>query len=153
MKLGEFPMASKDCDKALELNPSFGKPFVFLACFSWTTHSLTVMLTVKAYTRKGHCQFFMKQYHKCLETYEQGLKVDPDNEELNEGLRRTMEAISRRQGATNEAEDKEAMAAAANDPEIQRIISDPMMKNVLAELSTNPAAAQGYDGLHNDTIQ
>jgi len=119
MKLGEFSMAIKDCDQCLELNPNF----------------------VKAFTRKGHCQFFMKQYHKCLETYEQGLKVEPENEELNEGLRRTMDAINKRQ---NEGDDKEAMAAAANDPEIQRILDDPLMKRALSELTTNPAALQGY---------
>jgi stress-induced-phosphoprotein 1 len=84
----------------------------------------------------------MKQYHKCIETYEQGLKVEPGNEELNEGLRRTMEAINKRQEGGNEADDKEAMAAAANDPEIQQILSDPMMKKVLSELGSNPAAVQ-----------
>nr|AAB49720.1 transformation-sensitive protein homolog [Acanthamoeba castellanii] len=122
MKLGRVPMAVKDCDKAIELSPTF----------------------VKAYTRKGHCQFFMKQYHKCLETYEQGLKVEPNNEELNEGLRRTMEAINKRQEGSSKAEDKEAMAAAASDPEIQKILGDPMMKKVLSELGTNPAAVQSY---------
>jgi tetratricopeptide (TPR) repeat protein len=41
---------------------------------------------VKAYIRKGHAYFMLKDYPKCLETYEEGLKIDPNNEELKRGL-------------------------------------------------------------------
>jgi tetratricopeptide (TPR) repeat protein len=41
---------------------------------------------VKAYIRKGHAYFMLKDYPKCLETYEEGLKIDPNNEELKQGL-------------------------------------------------------------------
>ena len=90
MKLGEFPMAVKDCDKALELSPTFGEspqtprslPFRLPSNPMARSRARACgnRIAVKAYTRKGHCQFFMKQYHKCLETYEQGLKVEPNNE-------------------------------------------------------------------------
>ena len=33
----------------------------------------------KAYHKKGDCQFFMKEYHKALESYEAGLKKDPSD--------------------------------------------------------------------------
>ena len=36
----------------------------------------------KGYSRKGHLQYFMKEYEKALETYEIGLKYEPGNEEL-----------------------------------------------------------------------
>eukprot|EP00913_Durusdinium_trenchii_P025008 g23473.t1 len=36
---------------------------------------------VKAYSRKGAAHFFMKEYHKSLQAYEQGLKLDPENQE------------------------------------------------------------------------
>lgn len=32
-------------------------------------------------------QHFLKQYHKAIDTYEAGLKLDPNNEELKDGLR------------------------------------------------------------------
>lgn len=32
---------------------------------------------IKAYAKKGDCHFFLKEYHKALETYEAGLKIDP----------------------------------------------------------------------------
>jgi stress-induced-phosphoprotein 1 len=37
----------------------------------------------------------MKEYDKALQTYETGLKHDPDNEELKDGIMRCMEAISK----------------------------------------------------------
>jgi len=120
-KLGEYPLGIRDCDKAIELCPTF----------------------VKAYTRKGHLQFFLKQYHKCLETYDQGLKLEPENAELIEGVKRTIEAINRRQDLEGEEAEKEA-SAAASDPEIQRILSDPAMRQVLQTLGSNPQSLSTY---------
>jgi stress-induced-phosphoprotein 1 len=37
----------------------------------------------------------MKEYDKGLATYEAGLKHEPDNQELKDGLRRCLEAIDR----------------------------------------------------------
>ena len=65
-KLGAMPEALKDAEKCIELDPSF----------------------VKGYTRKGAVQFFMKEYDKALETYQEGLKLDPNNPELLDGVRR-----------------------------------------------------------------
>ena len=44
-------------------------------------------------SRKGHLQFFMKEYEKAAETYEAGLQHDPNNAELKEGITRCMQAI------------------------------------------------------------
>jgi stress-induced-phosphoprotein 1 len=85
----------------------------------------------------------MKQYHKCLETYDQGLKLDPENPELLEGIKRTIEAINRRQELEGEEAEKEA-ARAASDPEIQQILADPVMRKVLSDLSSSPQAAATY---------
>jgi tetratricopeptide (TPR) repeat protein len=46
--------------------------------------------TVKAYIRKGHAYFMLKDLPKCLETYEEGLKIDPDNAELQQGLQQCL---------------------------------------------------------------
>jgi len=51
----EFNTALKDADKCLELDPKF----------------------VKAYARKGTCHHFMKEYHKAMKSFEDGLKIDP----------------------------------------------------------------------------
>ena len=52
-------------------------------------------MCLSARSRKGHLQFFMKEYDKALETYEAGLKHDPDNSELKEGIARCFEAINK----------------------------------------------------------
>jgi len=121
-KLGEYVLGEKDCDKAIELDPTF----------------------VKAYTRKGHIQFFMKQYHKCLETYDKGLKLEPENSELVEAIERTLNAINARQSTSDAQSEKEALEAASRDPEIQQILSDPLIRKVLQDLQSDPRAAQAH---------
>ena len=86
----------------------------------------------------GHVEFFTKQYDKALETYQAGLAKDPENEELKDGLRRTMIEIQRGQtGQVDEAEMKERQARAMQDPEIQNILQDPVMRQVLQDMSTD----------------
>lgn len=65
-KLGAMPEGLKDAEKCIELDPTFSK----------------------GYTRKGAVQFFMKEYEKALETYQEGLKHDPNNQELLDGVSR-----------------------------------------------------------------
>lgn len=117
MKLGEFPMAMKDCDKCLEIDPNF----------------------VKAYIRKGKIHFFMKEYHKCLTIYEKGLKLAPNNRELREGLMKTNMKIQEQQssGEVDQAQMEQAM----KDPEIQHILQDPQMNTVLKQMQEDPKFA------------
>jgi len=61
-----MPEGLKDAEKCIELDPTFSK----------------------GYTRKGAVQFSMKEYDKALETYREGLKHDPNNQELLDGIRR-----------------------------------------------------------------
>ena len=69
----QSPMHAQDADECIRLAPDFAK----------------------GYSRKGHLQFFMKEYEKALETYDAGLKHDPANEELREGKQRTLQAIAK----------------------------------------------------------
>jgi len=118
LKLGEYGLALRDCDKCIEMSPDFAK----------------------AYTRKGHALYFMKDYNKALAAYDEGLKRDPKNEELAQSIQRTIQAVQRMQ----QGGDKEATARAMEDPEIQHILMDPAMRTVLDEMKSNPAAAQAY---------
>lgn len=118
-KLGAYPEAIKDCDKSIELNKNF----------------------TKAYIRKAHVHYLMKDYYKGLEVYDAGLKVDPDNQELKEGKQQTLTAISiqARQGG-----DDEATKRALQDPEIRAIISNPHIQQVLQDLQRDPKAASHH---------
>ncbi|KAK8710598.1 hypothetical protein V6N13_145914 [Hibiscus sabdariffa] len=122
-KLGAMPEGLKDAEKCIELDPTFSK----------------------GYTRKGAIQFFMKEYDKALETYQEGLKHDPNNQELLDGVRRCVEQINKAsRGDFTPEELKERQAKAMQDPEIQNILSDPVMRQVLIDFQENPKAAQEH---------
>lgn len=122
-KLGALPEALKDANKCIEIDNTF----------------------VRGYARKGAVQFFMKDYHKALETYQAGLKYDESNQELLEGVRKCLSQIdAANRGAVSEEELKERQAKAMQDPEIQSILSDPVMRQVLTDFQENPRAAQEH---------
>ncbi|CAL5015700.1 unnamed protein product [Urochloa decumbens] len=122
-KLGALPEGLKDAEKCIELDPTFSK----------------------GYTRKGAIQFFMKEYDKALETYQAGLKHDPKNPELLDGVRRCVEQNNKAsRGELSEEELKERQSKAMQDPEIQNILTDPIMRQVLTDLQENPRASQAH---------
>mmetsp|Transcript_7514 Transcript_7514/g.22217 ORF Transcript_7514/g.22217 Transcript_7514/m.22217 type:complete len:589 (+) Transcript_7514:146-1912(+) len=123
-KLGAFPEGLKDAEECIKLEPTF----------------------VKGYIRKGGLEFVMKDYDAALVTYGQGLKVEPDNQELKDGERRTIFALNQSlggEGMTDE-ERKLKQQKAMADPEIQQILTDPIMRQVLDDFSQDPAAAQRH---------
>ncbi|XP_057977497.1 hsp70-Hsp90 organizing protein 3-like [Malania oleifera] len=122
-KLGALPEGLKDAEKCIELDPTFAK----------------------GYTRKGAIQFFMKEHDKALETYQEGLKHDPNNQELLDGVRRCVEQINKTSRGDISPEDlKERQAKAMHDPEVQNILTDPIMRQVLVDFQENPKAAQEH---------
>lgn len=122
-KLGALPEGLKDAEKCIELDPTF----------------------VKGYTRKGAVQFFMKEYEKALKTYQEGLKLDPQNQELLDGVKRCVEQINKAsRGDLTPEELKERQAKGMQDPEIQNILTDPVMRQVLSDFQENPKAAQDH---------
>ncbi|PRQ18095.1 putative 43kDa postsynaptic protein [Rosa chinensis] len=122
-KLGAMPEGLKDAEKCIELDPTFSK----------------------GYTRKGAVQFFMREYDKALETYQEGLKHDPGNQDLLDGVRRCVEQINKAsRGDLSADELKERQAKGMQDPEIQNILSDPVMRQVLVDFQENPKAAQEH---------
>lgn len=115
-KLMEWPAAKADCDKALQLSPNF----------------------VRALERRGNCYVMLKEVTKGMEDFRRGLELDPENRACKEGLQR-VEA----QMFSGGPRDEQQVANAMKDPEIQRILQDPVINNVLRNLQENPAAAQG----------
>jgi stress-induced-phosphoprotein 1 len=122
-KLGAMPEGLKDAEKCLELDPNF----------------------TKGYTRKGAIQFFMKEYDKAMETYQAGLKLDPNNQELLDGVKRCIEQTNKaNRGEISQDELQERQNKAMQDPEIQNILTDPIMRQVLVDFQENPRAAQDH---------
>ncbi len=103
---------SQAADKCIELEPTFAR----------------------GYSRKGACQFFMKEYDKALTTYKTGLKYDAENEEIKEGIDKCLAAISRfASGNATDDEIKERQAKSLADPEVQGLLKDPVMQVRLSQ--------------------
>jgi stress-induced-phosphoprotein 1 len=47
----------------------------------------------KSWARKGHSHHMLKEYHKALEAFDKGLKIDPANKDCTEGKAKTTSAI------------------------------------------------------------
>jgi len=124
IKLLALPEALKDSEKCIEINPKF----------------------VKGYIRKGTAQFLMKDFRKCLETYQLGIELEPNNPELIAGIQKAVAKIN--QGGQDEETVRKNVE---NDPELQNILRDPVMRQVLEELREDPKKAQGY--LKDPTIR
>jgi stress-induced-phosphoprotein 1 len=119
-KIMDFNGAKKQIEKALELDPKY----------------------VKAWARKGDIEFAFKEYHKALDSYKQGLELDPDNAACKEGLRKTTQQINYGRATMTDEQKKEQAAHAIADPEIQSILSDPVVQQVLRDFGENQTAAQ-----------
>lgn len=136
-KLCAWHDGMRDAEKCIELKPEFGK----------------------GYSRKANIHFFMKEYEKAAEAYKKGLEVDPTSEEMKDGLRRCLEQISRyvffafphfrwfcriARGEASESEMQERRTRAMGDPEIQQILTDPIMAQVLKDFESDPRGAQHH---------
>ena len=112
--------AVKDANEAIKLDPTY----------------------VKAYSRRATCEYFSKEYHKALATYQKILDIDESNEEAQKGLQRVARVIEGNMASGKV--DPEQRARAMADPQIKAILEDPYMQTVLREMQTDPAAFQGY---------
>jgi stress-induced-phosphoprotein 1 len=83
----------------------------------------------------------MKEYHKALECFDKGLKLDAENKECKEGKAKTMNTIQSSAYASGD-NDEERLRHAMADPEIQVLMRDPRITQVLRDMQENPKHAQ-----------
>jgi stress-induced-phosphoprotein 1 len=116
-KIMDFNGARQQIEVAVELDPKY----------------------VKAWARKGDIEVMLKENHKAMESYRKGLAIEPDNAACKEGLRKVSAMVG---SSMSEEEQKERAAHAMADPEIQAILSDPIIRQILNDFNENPQAAQ-----------
>jgi len=122
-KCAEFGPAMDDCLKATEIDSS----------------------NVKAWGRMGDIHFFLKEYHKAQDCFKRGIaegaKSGANVSVCQQGLMKTQSAISSGMfGERDEVRAKRGMA----DPEIQKIMNDPVIRKVLEDMSKDPNAQQKH---------
>jgi stress-induced-phosphoprotein 1 len=118
-KIMDFNGATTHIKKAIELDPKY----------------------VKAWARKGDIEVLMKENHKALESYKTGLELDSTNTACKEGLRKVTAMINYGASQMTEEEKMERARHGMADPEIQRILQDPIIQQILRDFNENPQAA------------
>jgi stress-induced-phosphoprotein 1 len=113
IKLLSLNEALMDCEKALELKPDF----------------------LRAHQRHCNVQVLMKRYHKALKSYENALKMFPNDSEIKEGYQKCVMKIN------EGGDDQERLQQTMNDPEIQGLMVDPRVQQFLKDLKENPNSA------------
>ncbi|KAJ1911384.1 Hsp90 cochaperone [Mycoemilia scoparia] len=121
-KLIAIPDAIKDCEKCLELDPTF----------------------IKAYLRRANIEFIKRNYADAIDFCETATEKDTEGKhkaEIEAQISNCYAAITRsNQGVTPQ----EALKRAEQNPEIQKVLSDPGMQIILQQMQTDPKAAREH---------
>lgn len=121
IKLMSFPDAVRDCESAISKDKNF----------------------LKAYIKKATAQLAMREFSNCIDTLEEAKVVDAETNEgksSGEIAQLYQKAMSQRFSKLEGETEEQAKQRFQQDPEVQRVISDPVMQNILQQASTNPAA-------------
>jgi len=121
-KLLALNEALKDSESAIKVDPKF----------------------VKGYIRKSHIRFAMREYDKALEAIGEARAADTENKHSAEISAQERKCLQATIGQQANETDEERLARAARDPEIQNILSDPVMANILQQAQTDPASLQEH---------
>lgn len=125
-KLMSFTDAIRDCDKAIEKDPNF----------------------IRAYIRKATAQIAVKEFAYALETLDLARSKDA---EVNNGSSSReidqlyMKAANQRfQPATGNETPEQTYERALKDPEVAKILGDPVLQSILQQAQNDPAALQEH---------
>ncbi|CAG8514742.1 5470_t:CDS:2 [Dentiscutata erythropus] len=114
-KLMAYEEALKDCETCINLDPNF----------------------IKAYVRKAAVEFLKKDYSKCLETCKVATNYDTEKKhtsEIQAQMKKCKEAMYQNSPESVE----ETIRKAASDPEIMKILQDPVMQQILQQCQDDP---------------
>ncbi|OQR78144.1 stress-induced-phosphoprotein 1-like [Tropilaelaps mercedesae] len=110
-KLAEPQLSLKDCDECIRLDPTF----------------------VKGYIRKGYALLGLRDTTKARSAFEKALELEPNSTEALEGFKKCAMSFGN-------VDPEEARKRAVADPEIQKILADPIMQMILEQMTQDPSA-------------
>lgn len=105
----------------------------------------------KGYLRRGLAEFYLKKHDQSEKTYKKGLELEPNNQQLQEGLQRVLEAKRTQPppqnapgGADKEKFFEQALNQLKENPETAGFFQDPEFISKLNEIKKNPQSAAKY---------
>ncbi|XP_071536017.1 stress-induced-phosphoprotein 1 [Panulirus ornatus] len=119
-KLGQYRDALNDAEKVLLFKPDWAK----------------------GYSRKGAALAYLGQLSEAMAAYQKGLQLDPNNQQLKDGLAECRSKIAQQGGGRmlNPFHDPNFMEHLKEDPRTKEFMKDPEFVKTMQELSTNPQA-------------
>jgi stress-induced-phosphoprotein 1 len=102
---------------------------------------------VRGHLRKAAVDFARKEYEDCIEACKEAQKYDTDGKssrEIQQQIQKAYAAMNPYSGGNSDESQEEVLKRAAQDPEVQRILGDPVMQQILQQMQQDPKAAQEH---------
>ncbi|KAJ8405181.1 hypothetical protein AAFF_G00321720 [Aldrovandia affinis] len=115
-KKGDYESALQDASKTIQIKPDWGK----------------------GYSRKAAALEFLKRFEEAKATYQEGLKHEPSNQQLKEGLQ-NMEARLAEKKMMNPFAVPNLFEKLESDPRTRALLSEPGYRDLLEQLRERPA--------------
>lgn len=116
-KCNNYDLALKDAEKTVELKPDWAK----------------------GYSRKGGALAYLGRYKESIAVYEEGLKLDPNNKQLQDGLSEVRSQMSQPKGFPNPFNVPDVYAKLMADPRTKQFLKDPEYWTLFHQLQENPS--------------
>ncbi|CAF3765160.1 unnamed protein product [Rotaria sp. Silwood1] len=117
-KSNKYEDALKDAEKCVTLKPDF----------------------IKGYSRKGAALSFLKRYDEAIKVYEEGLKIDPNNQQLLADLETAQKDMSggAAAGGLNFFNDPQFLTQLMTNPRARELLKDPETAMLMKMMQQNP---------------
>lgn len=116
-KANKYDLALKDAEKTVEIKPDWAK----------------------GYSRKGSALAYLGRLDESIKAYEDGLKFDPNNKQLQDGLSEVKAQMSTPKGFPNPFGEANLIGKLRADPRTKAYLDDPEYLVMLQQLQTNPS--------------
>ncbi|XP_061659303.1 stress-induced-phosphoprotein 1 isoform X2 [Syngnathoides biaculeatus] len=116
-KQGNYQKALEDACETIKIKPDWGK----------------------GYSRKAAAQEFLGRLEHAKATYQEGIRHEPNNQQLKEGLQ-CIEARLAEKSIMNPFAVPNLYQKLENDPRTRELLADPSYKELLEQLRKNPSA-------------